>query len=167
MICVIARLSPDADEKLQAIRKAALPEQSFPALHGHITLASYLPEESSAFVQACRKMFRGIHSFSVRYEKIEVLSETSIIVAVPAESEILDSLHALMVKAFGSSMDFWTGGNNWRPHTTLLYDPEADLDAACRAMQQRFVPFDAWICQIELSKVEKTGYTVLETIVLS
>ena len=61
-------------------------------------------------------------------------------------------------------MDRWTCGNEWYPHTTLIYDPNTDLNALCRNMQQQFSPFEVSITQIEFSRVEETGYTILESI---
>ncbi len=165
MICAIARLSPDADEKLQSLRKAWMPAgRPLPAMHGHITLASYLPEDDAGFMRTCTEIYSRVPSFRVRYDKLEVLAETSVIVAVPSGSEKLRSLHERAVKAFGSSLDRWTCGDSWIPHTTLIHDPAADLETVCRMMRHHFIPFEAEIRQIELSKVETTGYTVLKTI---
>ena len=165
MLCVIARLSADATERLRLLRDTVLsPEQARTPLYGHITIATYLPEDDGAFIRACGDMLRDDHSFSVRYEKIEVLSRTSIIVATPAKTGELLSMHDRIAGYSGGSLDRWTCGNDWYPHTTLLHDPEADLDSLCRAMRRHFVPFDTLIRQIELSKVEKDGYTILETI---
>lgn len=167
MLCVIARPDPGADRQLNRLRQAVLPQaQSLSPLHAHITLATYLPEETGAFVKDCIRIFRETVSFPVTYERIEVLSETSVIAAIPSGSAALHSLHDRIVKAYGSSLDRWTSGGAWYPHTTLIYDPAADLPALCRAMRQRFIPFEARICRIEFSRVEKTGYTVLESISL-
>ena len=164
MICVIAKTSPDADEKLQAIRKTVLSADSLSPLYGHITLATWLPEEDTAFTENCPELFRGVPSFPVFYEKVEVLPETSIIAALPAVSDDLAALHSRIVDSFGKSLDRWTGRDRWRPHTTLYYNLEADLYALCRDMQRCFVPFEAQICRIELSRVEKSGYTVLKSV---
>ena len=165
MICAIAKLSDDATGILSAIRNTALsPEQTRIPLYGHITLAAYLPEDDQPFVDACVRMFQGYPSFSVYYERLEVLPQTSIIVASPLVSDDLLVLHSMIVNAFDGSLDQWTGSVSWHPHTTLFHDPAADLNQLCRSMRQRFVPFVARVEQIQLSKVEKAGFTILKRI---
>lgn len=165
MICVIAKLPPDAVERLNALRQAVVSaKQPVKPLHGHITVATYLPDNNEGFIQVCSKIVRETPSFSVRYEKLEVLHETSIIVAAPSKPEALRSLHSRIAEQYGDSLDRWTRGAGWYPHTTLLYDPVADLDVLCRNMQRYFTPFETCISQIEFSKVEESGYTVLESV---
>ena len=166
MLCVIAVLSPEVNKTLSLLREAAMPQAVFSPLHAHITLATYLPEETEPFICECEKMFRGVHPFTVRYEKLEVLSETSIIVATPTKTGELVSLHDCISDEYGQSLDQWTCDDNWYPHTTLIYNPEADLDAVCAEMMTRFVPFETRIETIEFSRVEETGYTLLKTISL-
>ena len=165
MLCVIAKLAPDVNEKLSRLRQTAMPQVHFSSpLYAHITLATYLPEDTENFIAFCREVFRDVPSFTVRYEKLEVLPETSIIVAVPVFSECLRSLHDRIDSGFGESLDSWTHGENWYPHTTLVYNPAVDLDAICKEMQKHFVPFDTSIEQIEFSRVEENGYTIVETV---
>jgi 2'-5' RNA ligase len=165
MLCVIANCSPEADQKLSALREAAFPPGRFTSpLNAHITLATYLPEDYSAFMEACEKLLRRCHPFTVRYKKLEVLSETSIIVATPSISDELAVLHQSIVKEFSLSLDRWTCGSSWYPHTTLVYDPAADLQQICGKMQARFIPFEDRICQFQFSKVEGSGYTIIKTI---
>ena len=165
MLCVIAKLSPDVNDRLSKLRETAVPRVHFASpLYAHITLATYLPEDTEAFITACGTIFRETHPFSVRYEKLEVLSETSILVAVPAPSEPLISLHNRIEKDFGEHLDRWTRGETWYPHTTLLCDPGADLNTLCDEMQKHFSPFDARIEQIEFSKVEENGYTIVKSV---
>ena len=164
MLCVIAKLSPDANDKLSKLRQGAMPQVHFSSpLHAHITLATYLPEETDSFITACREMLLGVRSLVVRYEKLEVFPETSIIVAVPTLPDPLRFLHDRIDRDFGECLDRWTRGETWHPHTTLYYNPDTDLDVLCDEMQKSFVPFDARIEQIEFSRVEDTGYTILET----
>ena len=165
MLCVIAKLAPDATQELRLLRDAALPEgQAVKPLYGHITIAAYLPEDDETFARDCLEMIRGTSPFTVRYEKIEVLRETSIIVAVPSKPAELVSLHEKIAEKYMDSLNSWTRGENWYPHTTLLCDPAADLDALCRSMRKAFVPFEAEIEWIELSRVEEDGYTIVETV---
>ena len=167
MLCVIAKLSPGATEKLRALRETAVPpEWNLRALYGHITLATYLPEDEERFIMACAELIRGCRPFSVRSQQIEFLPRTSIVVAAPAASEELVSLHEKIAKAFSGSLDQWTGGDSWHPHTTLASGPAAELEPLCTELQRRFVPFEAWISRIEFSRVEDTGYTILRTMYL-
>ena len=165
MLCVIAKLSPDVNDKLSRLRETAMPQVHFSSpLYAHITLATYLPEDTENFIAFCREIFRDVPSFTVRYEKLEVLSETSIIVATPSFSETLRSLHDRISSHFGEKLDCWTRGEAWYPHTTLVYNPAMDLNAICKEMQKHFIPFDASIEQIEFSRVEENGYTIVESV---
>ena len=82
MICVIAKLSPDAVERLNVLKETAGSERpAAHSLYGHITIATYHPDDDAAFRHVCSGLIRETPSFSVRYEKLEVLSETSIVVS--------------------------------------------------------------------------------------
>ena len=165
MLCVIALLSPEADQSLTLLREAALPGVQFTSpLHAHITLATYLPEDTDVFIRSCAKMFGGTRSFTVRYEQVKVLSD--IIIAAPSMSPELISLHRRIADQYSESLDQWTAGDLWYPHTTLYYNPEADLNAVCVEMRKHFVPFETRISEIEFSRVEEAGYTVLKKITL-
>ena len=167
MICVIAKLPPDAAERLSILRKTAVSkEQILKPFHGHITIAAYLPDDAE-FLQVCSAMIRGTPSFSVRYEKLEVLSETSIVVATPSKPAALLDLHDRIAEKYGKSLDRWTDGADWYPHTTLIYDPAGNLNDLCRNMQKHFSPFETTVSQIEFSRVDETGYTILKTIDLN
>ena len=94
MICVIAKLPPDAVERLNILKEAAISERPLVhSLYGHITIANYLPDDDTEFRQVCAGIIRETPSFSVRYEKLEVLSETSIVVATPSKPTALLDLH--------------------------------------------------------------------------
>ena len=164
MICVIAKLPPDAAERLDILRKSVVSkERMMKPLHGHITIATYL-SDNEEFLQGCSEIIRETSSFSVRYEKLEVLSETSIIAAIPSKSDVLLTLHNNITEKYGRSLDRWTCGANWYPHTTLIYDPVADLNDLCRNMRLHFSPFETCVSRIEFSKVDETGYTSLKSI---
>ena len=165
MLCVIALLSPEADQSLTLLREAALPGVQFTSpLHAHITLATYLPEDTDVFIRSCAKMFGGTRSFTVRYEQVKVLSD--IIIAAPSMYPELISLHRRIADQYSESLDQWTAGDLWYPHTTLYCNPEADLNAVCVEMRKHFVPFETRISEIEFSRVEEAGYTVLKKITL-
>ncbi len=166
MICVIAKLAPDAAARLNALRQAVVPKDRLAKpFHGHITVASYLHDDEE-FLRVCSEIIRETPSFRIRYEKLEVLPATSIIVAVPSKPDPLLTLHGRIAERFRESLDRWTCGTDWYPHTTLLYDPDAGLNALCRKMWKYFVPFETCIGQIEFSRVEEAGYTVLESVSL-
>ena len=166
MLCVLAMLSADAERKLERLREKSLPGIRFSSpLHAHITLATWLPEDAGTFMDGCEEILRNTRSFTVRYERIEVLSETSIIVATPSVPDELVSIHNRIVKKYGDSLDRWTSAE-WYPHSTLLYNPSTDLDAVCAEMRKHFVPFEARIDAIEFSRVEEKGYTILKRIIL-
>ena len=70
MICVIAKLAPDAVERLNILRKAVFSkEQLVKPFHGHITIATYLPDDEE-FLPACSGIIRDTSSFHIRYEKL-------------------------------------------------------------------------------------------------
>ena len=120
MICVIAKLTPDATERLNILRKAVVSKkQPVKPFYGHITIATYLPDDEE-FVQVCSEIIRETPSFRIRYTKLEVLSETSVIVAVPSKPDVLLALHNKIAEKYGNSLDRWTCGTDWYPHTTLL-----------------------------------------------
>lgn len=163
MLCVIAKLDDAVTNKLDEIRKAAFPDgRAFRPLHGHITIATYTGEEEAGFIQFCRKLLNGVSAFSVEYRALEVLEATSIIIATPEKSGVLESLHQSIAERYENDLDKWTRTELWYPHTTLLYDPQTDLHAICRQMSERFAPFSADIRRIEFSRVLETGYEIID-----
>ena len=71
MLCVIAKLDEEANERLASLRDAVFPGGSaLPPLYGHITLATYLPEEHDAFVRGCGDILKAFPAFTVRYERV-------------------------------------------------------------------------------------------------
>lgn len=167
MLCVILCLCNDDIEKLAAVRGTAFPENAgLKPLHGHITVAAYTGEDEERFVRSCIELLEGLASFDVEYKKIEVLNETSIIVASPEKTGVLDTIHKLIAERFNEDLDEWTKTDVWYPHTTLYYDPEADLTALCGKMKKVFAPFKAHICRIEFSRVLERGYEIISGIEL-
>ena len=129
MLCLIAKLDDSASAKLNAIRKAALPDsEQGKQIYGHITLASFLGERETAFVRSCRELIAEIPAFEVTYESLVILKETHIIVAKPGDSEILTTFHRRIAEKHGDDLDPWTKEDRWYPHTTLYYGPEEDLE---------------------------------------
>ena len=168
MLCVIAKLNDAAAEKLAAIREAAFPEgRVLKHLHGHITIATYLGNEEDQFIRSCRELLKDFPLFEIEYEKIEVLEETSIIVATPKKSGQLDLMHQSIAEKYNDSLDVWTQKDRWYPHTTLFYSPEEDLHSICGKMRAEFEPFLARICRIEFSRVCNSGYEIVDHVDLT
>ena len=167
MLCVIARLDDRSTEKLNALRMLAFPPgEAGRPLHGHITLATCVGGDEAAFLRSCRELLRGVSAFSVPYGKLEVLEETSIIVASPEPNPALEALHRRIVRAHAAELDLWTGTERWQAHTTLFYSPQADLQALCRRMEAQFTPFTARVESIEFSRVLEDGFEILGVVAL-
>ena len=163
MLCVIARIDPSAREKLAALqRRAAVRDGRAGELYGHITLVTYMGDEEERFIASCRELLSGFSAFSVRYGRIELLSATSILVASPEKTGTLLALHDAIAEKWSGALDRWTGDEGWKPHTTLLFNPDGDLAAAGAALAKEFSPFSARVERIEFSRVEETGYTIVD-----
>ena len=162
MLCVIAKLDKRSAEKLTALKKAAVPEAGTNPLYGHITLAAYMGEDEAGFMAFCAALLKDVSRFSVKYTHLAVLEETSIVAALAEKTGTLAALHRRIAEVYGGSLDQWTClDETWLPHTTLLYDPKADLPAVCRKMAADFAPFTAGIVGIEFSRVTPPGYEIL------
>lgn len=165
MLCVIAKLDKLATEKLADIQKAALPPGlEGKMLYGHITLATYLGEDEPGFVRSCKSLLTKVPAFALIYDAIEVLEESSILVAVPARSEPLFFLHQGIAEKHGAALDRWTKGDAWVPHTTLLFGPELDLHRICDTLRRSFSPISARISRIEFSRVLPNGYEIVDSL---
>ena len=163
MLCVIAKLDDASTGKLETLRRNAFPDYAAARpLHGHITIAAYVGDDETRFIHFCREAMDGIHSFTVAYETIEILEETSILAAIPSKTGVLDSLHQMIAAQFRDDLDRWTGSDRWYPHTTLLYNPKIDLHTLRRQMMKEFVPISADICRIEFSCVFENGYEIVD-----
>lgn len=168
MLCVIAKLNEEAREKLSFIAEIVSEFNIAPKqIHGHFTLVTYIGNDEIGFIKKCKKALQELHSFSVTYEQIKVLSASSIIVASPQESKQLISIHHLLSSIEPLELNEWTTNGNWEAHTTLLYKPQADLYAIANRMNDRFVSFSTEISCIEFSKVLDEGYTIIDTLFLS
>ena len=163
MLCVIARIDPGARERLAGLRQSGKAwDIRREELYGHITLATYVGNEEERFIASCRELFSGCRAFIVRYGQIEVLPATSILVASLEKEGTLLSLHEEIVKRWREGLDQWTGGKEWKPHTTLLVNPDGDLAAAEAILKKEFSPFSARVERIEFSRVEENGYTIVD-----
>lgn len=167
MLCVIAKIDDESTRKLADLQSAAkdfgLPPRN---LYGHITLSAFVGSEEAAYMAFCKTVLRDVGAFSVFYEQMEVLSETSIIVASPRKRGALARIQAKLAAGWEDEMDKWTKPDVWRPHTTLMYKPDADLHEICERMTAVFRPFTAQIERIEFSKVTENGYRILDSIPL-
>ena len=163
MLCVIAKLDETATGKLIQLQKTALPAGAeAKPLYGHITLAAYIGDDEPRFIRSCRSLLADVPPFAVEYDAIEVLEETSVIAAMPVKSGLLVSLHRRIAAAFADDLDRWTKDDSWLPHTTLLFDPQADLQGICANMISCFSPFAACVNRIEFSRVRENGYEIVD-----
>lgn len=167
MLCVIAKLNEEATEKLMSIRTAALSDAALKPLHGHITIAAYTGDRQAQFVRFCKSLLEGTSSFAVRYEKIEVLDASSIIVASPEKSGALEVLHRRIAEEYNDFLNPWTQADRWYPHTTLLYEPNLDLHRICGEISGHFMPFSVQISRIEFSRVLESGYEIIDRVELT
>lgn len=165
MLCAIAKIDPASTERLAKLRRMANDFSIFPReLHGHITLATYTGEDEAGFIASCKAILSGYQKFTVRYEKVEIwvsvpVSE-SIIVAAPRREPVMAAIQKEFARAWAADLNEWTQVDVWRPHTTLLYAPGADLAAIAAAMQQEFEPFSAQVDRIEFSQVNGESKTI-------
>ena len=168
MLCVIAKLDDQATDKLIEIQKTVFPAGEVrKKLYGHITLATYLGEDEQRFVRSCKSFLKDLSAFDIVYEKIEVLEESSIIVAAPAKSEPLIFMHHRIAERYGEALDAWTKGDRWYPHTTLVFGPQLDLHGICHRMRDSFSPFAARIGRIEFSRVLANAYEIVDSLDLA
>ena len=126
-----------------------------------------MSDDETDFIRACKGYLNHIAAFDIIFDKIEVLDETSIIVASPRRTKALELLHQCITDHFNDALDQWTKSDVWYPHTTLYYDPEADLCKISSRMSEHFVPFTAHIDTVEFSRVTKSGYEIVDHVNLS
>ena len=165
MLCVIAKLDDTATERLAKVQKAVgdVPKP----LYGHITLATCTGADEADFVRLCKRLLANTAPFAVRHEKIGILDETSIVAALAEKTGTLALLHERIADGFGVSLDRWTRGDLWCPHTTLFYGPDSDLQRKAEKMALSFIPFIAEITDLEFSRVKEKGFEIVDRIGLS
>lgn len=165
MLCAIAKIDIQSREQLLALQQ--LTERfgiTVNDLYGHITLATYIGEDDGTFIASCKEIISAYTPFSVYYEKVEVLSATSIIVASPRNENALFDIHNDIATQWGSYLDNWTNNDFWQPHTTLIYNPQIDLQVIAEVMRKEFVPFFAQVTKIEFSQVTENSYKIVDFI---
>lgn len=168
MLCAIAKLDEISTEKLNVLmNKTNANVGLFRHLYGHITVASYIGNEESGFMEYCKERLGTASPFEVMYHKVEVLDKSSIIVATPEKNASLKWIHNQINERYSHSLDEWTKGEAWYPHTTLLYSPGADLSRILCMVSQDFIPFSAFVRRIEFSRVLENGYEIIDSIDLA
>ena len=165
MLCAIAKIDTQSRENLLALQQVTERfGMTVKKLYGHITLAAYVGEDDSAFIASCKEILSAYAPFSVYYEKVEVLGATSIIAATPRKENALLDIHNDIAAQWGESLDHWTGNDHWQPHTTLIYNPQIDLQVIAEAMRKEFIPFFAHVKRIEFSQAADNGYEIVDAI---
>ena len=165
MLCVIAKLDDAATKMLADVQEIAYGGQKKGRrLYGHITVATYISDDEAGFINTCKGYLEDLPAFDVIYDRIEVLDETSIIVAVPGKTEALELLYQRIADKFNDALDQWTKRGAWYPHTTLYYDPESNLGEIRDRMAERFVPVTAHIGAVEFSRVLESGYEIVDRV---
>ena len=164
MLCVIAKLDKRSADKLTAVKRELVSDAGSKPLYVHITLASYVGEDEAGFMAFCTSLLKDVPRFAVRYTQLAVLEETSIAAALAEKAGTLPALHQRIAEVYGE----WTSSDEaWLPHTTLLYDPKADLQKMCRETARRFAPFAAEVVRVEFSRVTPSGYEIIGRVALS
>lgn len=168
MLCVIAKIDPASRERLLWVQRVAgdfgVPERP---LYGHITLAAYIGGAEDAFISSCKGILAGRDKFPVFYDRIEVLPATSIIVASPRKDGPMAAIYREIAQSWEADFNDWTRADTWHPHTTLVHDPTADLNAIAKAMEKKFQPFTAQVERVEFSRVLETGYEIVDFLELN
>ena len=168
MLFVIAMVDPPARARLTRLRELAAPFGIPPRdVHGHITLAAYAGEEEGRFISSCKAILSGYGKFSVRYDRIELFASTSAIVAAPRKEGPLDAIQAEIARAWPGDLNEWTRREVWRPHTTLVYHPTADLEAITREMGKEFEPFEVRVDRVEFSRECENRYEIIDFVELA
>ncbi len=168
MLFVLGLIDGASNSRLANIRKSVeeFDTQNLP-LYAHITFATYVGDDDAAFVASCKELLREYKSFSVRFERIAQLPDTSILAAFPSKGKELTAIHKRIVAAWKEFLTPWTQEEVWQPHTTLMNDAEIDLNSALYTMQSAFTPFDAKISRIEFSRTHENGFEIIDAVELT
>ena len=105
MLCVIAKIDPKSKARFlklqEKIEKLGI---SVKALHGHITLVSYIGEDEAAFIASCKEILSSCKVFPVCYDKIEVLASSCIVVASPRKEGVLEAVQRKIAEKWGERL---------------------------------------------------------------
>ena len=152
MLCVIAKIDPKSKARFlklqEKIEKLGI---SVKALHGHITLVSYIGEDEAAFIASCKEILSSCKVFPVCYDKIEVLASSCIVVASPRKEGVLEAVQRKIAEKWAKDLPDYM---------------QADLGEIARHLEENFEPFCGEVQTIEFSRVEKVGYTIVDTVEL-
>lgn len=167
MVCAIAIIDKGAREQLAELANRTERFGISPRnIHGHITLATYVGKNESGFVSSCKECLSAHDKFSVCYEKIEIWGPPEIIVAAPRKDNVIAAIQEEIFRNWAQDLNEWTQADVWKPHTTLVTNPQADFQAIAEAMREKFEPFVARIDRIEFSRVYETGYEIIDCVEL-
>lgn len=167
MVCAIAII--DANSRARLAELAGLSERfGIPKrnVHGHITLATYIAGNEREFVLSCKESLSVHKRFSVRYDSIEIWSPPAFIVAVPRKENDIAVIQKKISDHWSQDLNEWTQNDVWRPHTTLVTNPQADFHSILEAMRERFEPFVAEVDRIEFSRVYENAYEIIDSVKL-
>lgn len=167
MLCVIAKIDDDSRMRLERLKRLCVEFDMLSGdLYGHITLATYIGERERDYIAHCKTKLNRQSAFNVNYTQIEALTETSIIVASPEKRGELNKIQQSLTRGVENQLDEWTQPDIWKPHTTLMYSPIADLCAIASKLRAMFEPFTARVARIEFSKVTRFGYDIIDCQIL-
>lgn len=149
-------IDPASAEKLSKLRcltaRFGVPPRD---VHGHITLASYVGGDEDGFISSCKAILSRYGAFSVPYDRVEIFDSSAVIVAVPRKGGPLDAMQGEISQAWAADLNQWTRREAWRPHTSLFYSRQAELEPILKAMREAFEPFSARVNRIEFSHVDE------------
>ena len=135
MITVIAKLDPSSRARLSWIQSFAASFGIVPRpIYGHITICSIDAEK----IDSVKASLAGRRAFNVDFTGVEVLRDERMIAALATRTGALEELHAMLCP-----------GNQWTPHTELLWDSLMDLNWVRSAMAGMFQSFTATVSRIE------------------
>ncbi|WP_316523294.1 2'-5' RNA ligase family protein [Neglectibacter sp. CSJ-5] len=129
-------------------------------------LVSYIGEDEAVFIASCKEILSSYKVFPVCYDKIEVLASSCIVVASPRKEGVLEAVQRKIAEKWAKDLPDYMQADVWHPHTTLLQDMQADLGKIARHLEENFEPFCGEVQTIEFSRVEKVGYTIVDTVEL-
>ena len=156
MICAIALIDPGSTERLSKLRRLTtrfgIPPRD---VHGHITLASYIGGDEDGFISSCKAILSRYGAFSVPYDRVEIFDSSAVIVASPRKDGPLDAMQKDISEVWAAGLNEWTRRDMWRPHTSLFYSRQVELEPILKAMRKVFEPFAAQVDQIEFSYVDE------------